>query len=304
MSLAALAGAALLIWSAVIHLHLWATGYRHIPTIGPLFLVQGIAGIVVAVAIVALRRPIVLVGGALFAAGTVGGLLLSVNVGLFGFQDSLSAPFAVQSLVVESIAFAVLGGTTVLALAAAGRHPPAPAPIGHDVSRQRDVGRQRRGIAFRRALAGPRRRCPRSGTRPFPGLDDDGGQTMAAPDGAPAPNVTDIPGQEPDDGLFGVLAETSDDAVFLCDATARIATWSTAAVRLFGHPAPNALGRPFHFLFPDHLRSQVRVVLAAVAAGDRIQHFESEVAPARRHADAVSLSLCPFVDPARGPSSS
>ncbi len=126
VSLAALVGAALLIWSAVIHLHLWATGYRHIPTIGPLFLVQGIAGIVVAVAIAALRRPIVLVGGALFAAGTVGGLLLSVNVGLFGFQDSLSAPFAVQSLVVETIAFAVLGGTTVLALAAAGRHPPGP----------------------------------------------------------------------------------------------------------------------------------------------------------------------------------
>jgi len=125
VSLAALAGAALLIWSAVIHLHLWATGYRHIPTIGPLFLVQGIAGIVVAVAIAALRRPIVLAGGALFAAGTVGGLLLSINVGLFGFQDSLSAPFAVQSLVVESIAFAVLGGTTVLALTG-GRPRPEP----------------------------------------------------------------------------------------------------------------------------------------------------------------------------------
>jgi hypothetical protein len=126
VSIAALAGAALLIWSAVIHLHLWATGYRHIPTIGPLFLVQGIAGIVVAVAIAALRRPIVLVGGALFAAGTVGGLLLSVNVGLFGFQDSLRAPFAVQSLVVESIAFAVLGGTTVLVLTGGGRHRAEP----------------------------------------------------------------------------------------------------------------------------------------------------------------------------------
>jgi PAS domain S-box-containing protein len=123
---------------------------------------------------------------------------------------------------------------------------------------------------------------------------------MAAPDGAPAPNVTDIPGQEPDDGLFGVLAETSDDAVFLCDATARIATWSTAAVRLFGHPAPNALGRPFHFLFPDHLRSQVRVVLAAVAAGDRVRHFESEGLRPDEMPVPVSLSLSPFADPARG----
>ncbi len=120
VSIAALAGAALLIWSAVIHLHLWDTGYRSIPTIGPLFLLQGIVGIVVAVAVAVVRRPIVLVGGALFAAGTVGGLLLSVYVGLFGFQDSFSAPFAVQSLVVELVAFGLLGGTAVLALIVAG----------------------------------------------------------------------------------------------------------------------------------------------------------------------------------------
>ena len=66
-SIGGLAGAALLIWSAVIHLHLWVASYRHIPTIGPLFLVQGIAGIVIAVAIVVLRRPIMVAGGALFA---------------------------------------------------------------------------------------------------------------------------------------------------------------------------------------------------------------------------------------------
>jgi hypothetical protein len=114
-----LTGAALLIWSAVIHLHLWAASYRHIPTIGPLFLVQGIAGIVIAAAIVILRRPIVVVGGALFAASTIGGLLISVNVGLFGFQDSLDAPFATQSLFVEAAAVAVLAGTTIRLLVGA-----------------------------------------------------------------------------------------------------------------------------------------------------------------------------------------
>ena len=137
---------------------------------------------------------------------------------------------------------------------------------------------------------------------------------MAAPDGAPVKHASGLPGavsgpgqpspgdgqSDPDGGLFGVLAETSDDAIFLCDATARIATWSTAAVRLFGHPAQNALGRPFNFLFPDHLRSQVRVVLAAVAAGDRVRHFESEVLRPDEMPVPVSLSLSPFADPARG----
>ncbi len=107
-------GAGLLIWSAVIHLHLWSTGYRHIATIGPLFLLQGVLGIVLAVGIAVVRRPLALAAGALFAVGTIGGLLLSVNVGLFGFQDSLSAPFAVQSLVVEIVAALVLGVTATI----------------------------------------------------------------------------------------------------------------------------------------------------------------------------------------------
>src|SRR5580700_3836087 len=41
-------GAALLASSGAIHLQLWAMGYRTIPTIGPLFLLQGIAGVLLA----------------------------------------------------------------------------------------------------------------------------------------------------------------------------------------------------------------------------------------------------------------
>ena len=44
----ALAGAALLVWSGVIHLQLWADGYQGISVIGPLFLVQGVSSIVIA----------------------------------------------------------------------------------------------------------------------------------------------------------------------------------------------------------------------------------------------------------------
>lgn len=109
-------GAVLLVLSAVIHLHLWSQSYQHIPTIGPLFLVQGIAGIVLAVLVAVFRRLVVLAGAALFAIGTIGGLLLSVYVGLFGFQDSLSAPYATASLIIEAIAFVVLAGAGALTL--------------------------------------------------------------------------------------------------------------------------------------------------------------------------------------------
>jgi hypothetical protein len=116
VSVVAWIGAALLVWSSVIHLHLWSQSYHQIPTIGPLFLLQGIAGLVMAVAVAVARRFVVLVGAALFALGTVAGLLISVNVGLFGFKDSLSAPFAKESLIVELVAAAVLAVAAGLAL--------------------------------------------------------------------------------------------------------------------------------------------------------------------------------------------
>lgn len=114
-----LTGAVLLVVSSVIHLHLWSTGYRHIPTIGPLFLMQGVVGIAVALAVAATRRAWAALVGALFAASTIGGLVLSVEVGLFGFRDSLSAPDATLSLAVEAAALVVLTAAVLL-----GSHRP------------------------------------------------------------------------------------------------------------------------------------------------------------------------------------
>ena len=72
VNLLAVAGAGLLVWSGVLHLQLWSEGYRSISVIGPLFLVQGIASIVLAVALVAFRRLVLLAAGAALAAGKIG----------------------------------------------------------------------------------------------------------------------------------------------------------------------------------------------------------------------------------------
>jgi|SRR5271166_2484187 len=107
-SLVLVAGATLILVSGIIHLHLWASGYKNIKTIGPLFLVQGIAAIVLFVAISLIRRVFIAVLGALFAAGTIAGLLLSVHVGLFGYRELMSAPWATTSIVIESAAVVLL----------------------------------------------------------------------------------------------------------------------------------------------------------------------------------------------------
>jgi hypothetical protein len=115
-------GAAFLVWSAVIHLELWGDGYSDISVIGPLFLAQGIGCIVLGVAIVAFRSLALLAAGAVAGAATAVGLLLTVHVGLFGYTESLSVPYATLSLAVEfTAAFVLLLATGLLALGAHAR---------------------------------------------------------------------------------------------------------------------------------------------------------------------------------------
>jgi hypothetical protein len=123
-------GAGFLVWSAVIHLELWSDGYKDISVIGPLFLVQGIACIVLAVAIVAFRWLALLAAGAVAGVATAVGLLLSVHVGLFGYTESLSVPYAELSLAVEfTAAFVLLVGAVLLALAEPARADGKPSPV-------------------------------------------------------------------------------------------------------------------------------------------------------------------------------
>ena len=93
--------AALMVVSGYIHLHLWDVAYRHIATIGPLFVVQGIAAIVFAVGAALARRVWTALVGAGTMIATLAGFLIAVNYGLFGFQDAFSGSNAVGAFVVE-----------------------------------------------------------------------------------------------------------------------------------------------------------------------------------------------------------
>jgi predicted lipoprotein with Yx(FWY)xxD motif len=103
-----LTGAGLLIASAAIHLDLYLTGYRTIPTIGPLFLFQVIVGFVLGLAVLATGSRLAAAAGALFALSTLGGYLLTVQFGLFGFREVRTTAGIVAGLL-EVLAFATLG---------------------------------------------------------------------------------------------------------------------------------------------------------------------------------------------------
>jgi len=102
-----LAGAGLLAATGAIHLDLYLTGYRSIPVIGWLFLLQVITAFGLAVAVLATGSRLLAAAGAGFALATLGGYLLSVWVGLFGSKE-IRTTVGIVAGVIEVAAFATL----------------------------------------------------------------------------------------------------------------------------------------------------------------------------------------------------
>jgi hypothetical protein len=111
-----LADAGLLVASGLIHLHLWDIAYRHVQTLDVLFLVQVVACLLAAVALLVTRHLLVVLGAAALMAGTMAGFLLARSVGIFGFHLTFSSGLAYTVLVVEAAALVMLGLTAALQL--------------------------------------------------------------------------------------------------------------------------------------------------------------------------------------------
>ena len=106
-------GAGLLAAMAGIHVYLYLNGYRGVPTIGLLFLLNGIGGGILTIAVIgAPRRFLGVAGllGALFELGTLAALVAAILIpgGLFGFQESAQAFLVPTTLTVESAGVVVL----------------------------------------------------------------------------------------------------------------------------------------------------------------------------------------------------
>ncbi len=102
-------GSLFVLGSAIIHFHLWDSfAYRALRIIGPLFLMQAIAGAVLAILTSVSRKLLLVLAECGFAFASAGGLIISINFGLFGWKDTLSAPYAGLALAVEFSAGALL----------------------------------------------------------------------------------------------------------------------------------------------------------------------------------------------------
>ncbi len=109
-----ISGALLLAVSAGIHLDLYLTGYRKIPTIGWLFLLQVIVGFVLTMAALVTRSRLAAAASAALALSTLGAYLLAVWIGLFGFKE-IRTRAGIAAGLIEVAAFATLALAAVTA---------------------------------------------------------------------------------------------------------------------------------------------------------------------------------------------
>ena len=110
--------------SGFVHAELYIHGYRAIPGIGPMFLLQASGSLAVAVLLLISAPPVLRLGAAALTAGALGGFALSRTVGVFGFiERGLNpAPEALISIAVELAALLLL--VIPPAIARGGRRSP------------------------------------------------------------------------------------------------------------------------------------------------------------------------------------
>lgn len=98
-----------------IHVYLRFAGVGGI--LGVLFLLNGLAGLVLAIGMLVLKGRLLqwtTVLGLLFLIATLGALVLALTVGLFGITQTWDFTLVPQTVVIEAIGIVILAVTTVL----------------------------------------------------------------------------------------------------------------------------------------------------------------------------------------------
>ena len=100
----------------------------------------------------------------------------------------------------------------------------------------------------------------------------------------------------PAEAYFAAIVSSSEDAIVAHDLDGTITLWNTAAERLFGYTAAEAVGHSTLMLFPPDRRDEEIATLKRVWQGEDISHFETVVAAKNGSLIDVSLTISPILN--------
>ncbi|CAN1210612.1 histidine kinase [Tumidithrix helvetica PCC 7403] len=95
--------------------------------------------------------------------------------------------------------------------------------------------------------------------------------------------------------LFASIVESSDDAIMTKTLDGIITSWNSAAEKIFGYTAREAIGQPMAMLIPPDRKEEEPQILAKIARGDRIENFETE----RVRKDGKRIYVSATISPVR-----
>jgi PAS domain S-box-containing protein len=95
---------------------------------------------------------------------------------------------------------------------------------------------------------------------------------------------------------FPAIIETSDDAIISKTLGGIITSWNPAAERMFGYTAPEIIGMPVTVLFPPDRIQEEEEILARIAAGERLTHYETVRVRKDGRRLEVSATISPIKD--------
>jgi PAS domain S-box-containing protein len=109
-------------------------------------------------------------------------------------------------------------------------------------------------------------------------------------------DISDQKQAEVTSSRLAAIVESSDDAIVSKDLTGTILSWNSAAERMFGYPAAEAVGRHITLIIPAERHHEEDTVLARIRSGQSVDHFET----VRVHKDGRPVEVSLTVSPIRG----
>jgi PAS domain S-box-containing protein len=95
---------------------------------------------------------------------------------------------------------------------------------------------------------------------------------------------------------LAAIVASSDDAIISKDLNGVVTSWNIAAERILGFTANEMIGRSILTIIPPELQSDEPQILATIARGERIEHFETVRLTKSGKRINVSLTISPVRD--------
>ncbi|HKV06531.1 MAG TPA: chemotaxis protein CheB, partial [Thermoanaerobaculia bacterium] len=108
-------------------------------------------------------------------------------------------------------------------------------------------------------------------------------------------DVTDLKRAQEQRALLAAIVESSQDAIIGKTLDGIVTSWNSAAERMYGYSAWEAIGRPVDFLLPPERRGELVPVFERLARGEAVEPFET----VRLRRDGAPLDIFLTLSPVR-----